>query len=65
MQQLKQHHLANLDTCWSYRKVARKVQTGTTTVVDKEAWDETVIVTPAKKAWDEKVLVKEGYWEYK
>ena len=65
MQQLKQHNLANAGVCGSYRKVARKVQTGTTTVVDKEAWDETVIVTPAKKAWDEKVLVKEGYWEYK
>ena len=59
------HFLANLETCWSYRTVKKKIQTGTTTVVDKEAWDETVIVTPAKEAWDEKVLVKKGYWEYK
>lgn len=64
MQQLKQHHLANLDTCWSYRKVARKVQTGTTTVVDKEAWDEVKVITPAKPAWDEKVE-DGGHWEYK
>lgn len=51
-------HFLDSDTCSSYKKVAKTVQTGTTTVVDKEAWDETVIVTPAKKAWDEKVLVK-------
>lgn len=67
MQQLEQHFLAGTNndgthSCWSYRKEARTVQTGTTTVVDKEAYDETVVV---KKAWDEKVLVKEGYWEYK
>ena len=62
MQQISQHWVENPNTCWSYRKEARTVQTGTTTVVDKEAYDETVVV---KKAWDEKVLVKEGYWEYK
>lgn len=62
MQQLEQHHLANLDTCWSYRAVDKQIQTGTTTVVDKEAYDETVVV---KEAWDEEVLVSEGYWEYK
>ena len=67
MQQLEQHFLAGTNndgthSCWSYRKEARTVQTGTTTVVDKEAYDETVVV---KEAWDEKVLVKEGYWEYK
>lgn len=55
-------HYVDNDSCWSYRGVKEKVQTGTTTVVDKEAYDETVVV---KKAWDEKVLVKEGYWEYK
>lgn len=54
MQQLEQHHLAGIHPdgtrdCWSYRKVARKVQTGTTTVVDKEAWDD---------------IIKNGYWEY-
>lgn len=59
---LEQHYLANLDTCWSYHTVEKQIQTGTKTVVDKEAYDETVVV---KKAWDEKVLVKEGYWEYK
>lgn len=62
MQQISQHWVENPNTCWSYRKEARTVQTGTTTVVDKEAYDETVVV---KKAWDEKVLVKKGYWEYK
>lgn len=61
-QQLKQHYLANLDTCWSAHTANKQIQTGTTTVVDKEAYDETVVV---KEAWDEKVLVKEGYWEYK
>ena len=63
----KQHFLAGIQadgshTCWSYRTVKKQIQTGTTTVVDKEAYDETVVV---KEAWDEKVLVKEGYWEYK
>lgn len=55
-------HYVDNDSCWSYRGVKEKVQTGTTTVVDKEAYDETVVV---KKAWDEEVLVKKGYWEYK
>ena len=59
--QLEQHFLAN-ENCGSYRYKKGKVQIGTTTVVDKEAYDETVVV---KEAWDEKVLVKEGYWEYK
>ena len=49
MQQLEQHFLENAGVCGSYRKVARKVQTGTTTVVDKEAWDD---------------IIKNGYWEY-
>lgn len=61
-QQLMYHHLANEDTCWSAHTAKKQIQTGTKTVVDKEAYDETVVV---KKAWDEKVLVKEGYWEYK
>ncbi|MGN1433302.1 MAG: sigma-70 family RNA polymerase sigma factor [Ruminococcus sp.] len=38
----------------SYRVVKTSVQVGTKTVVDKEAWDETVTVT-----------IKDGYWEYK
>lgn len=62
--QLEQHFLANLETCWSYRAVKKQVQTGTTTVVDKEAWDEVKVITPAKPAWDEKVE-DGGHWEYK
>lgn len=67
--QMKWHFLDS-DTCVSYRKVAKKVQTGTKTVTDKEgyyktetvkdAWTETVVV---KEAWTEKVLVKEGYYK--
>ena len=63
-------HFHDSDTCVSYRKVAKKVQTGTQTVTDKEgyyktetvkdAWTETVTV---KEAWTEKVLVKEGYYK--
>ena len=63
-QQLKQHHLANLDTCWSAHTAKKQIQTGTTTVVDKEAWDEVKVITPAKPAWDEKVE-DGGHWEYK
>lgn len=62
--QLEQHFLANLETCWSYRAVDKQIQTGTTTVVDKEAWDEVKVITPAKPAWDEKVE-DGGHWEYK
>lgn len=61
---LKAHHLANLDTCWSYHTADKQIQTGTTTVVDKEAWDEVKIITPAKPAWDEKVE-DGGHYEYK
>ena len=61
--QLKQHYHDN-DTCVSYRKEAKTIQTGTTTVIDKEAYDETIIVTPAKEAWDETVE-DGGHWEYK
>ena len=43
------HFLANLETCWSYRTVKKKIQTGTTTVVDKKAYDD---------------IIKNGYWEY-
>lgn len=67
--QMKWHFLDS-DTCVSYKVVSKKVQTGTTTVVDKEgyyktetvkdAWTETVVV---KEAWTEKVLVKEGYYK--
>ena len=62
--QLEQHFLANLETCWSYRAVDKQIQTGTTTVVDKEAWDEVKVITPAKPAWDEKVE-DGGHYEYK
>ncbi|MGN0491156.1 sigma-70 family RNA polymerase sigma factor [Ruminococcus sp.] len=55
-------HYMSTDDCWSYHTADKQIQTGTTTVVDKEAYDETVVV---KEAWDEKVLVSEGYWEYK
>lgn len=42
-----------------------KVQTGTKTVVDKEAWDETVTVTVEEGHWETKtVVVEEGHWEY-
>lgn len=61
---LKAHHLANLDTCWSYHTADKQIQTGTTTVVDKEAWDEVKVITPAKPAWDEKVE-DGGHYEYK
>lgn len=61
---LTKHHLENLETCWSYHTVKKQVQTGTTTVVDKEAWDEVKVITPAKPAWDEKVE-DGGHWEYK
>lgn len=47
-QQLKQHFLANLETCWSAHTETRKVQTGTT-VVDIPAYDD---------------IIKNGYWEY-
>ncbi|GEM_PF-6724990 len=45
----KAHFLANLDTCWSYRAVDKQIQTGSTTVVDKPAYDN---------------IIKNGYWEY-
>lgn len=61
--QMKWHFLDS-DTCGSYRKEAKKVQTGTKTVIDTPAWDEEIIVTPAKKAWDETVE-DGGHWEYK
>lgn len=63
-------HFFDSDTCVSYKTCKEKVQTGTTTVVDKEgyyktetvkdAWTETVVV---KKAWTEKVLIKKGYYK--
>lgn len=62
--QMTQHHLENEDTCWSYKVLSRKVQTGTETIVDTPAWDEEIVVTPAKKAWDETVE-DGGHWEYK
>lgn len=59
-----QHFLENEDTCWSYKTYERQVQTGTKTVIDTPAWDEEIVVTPAKKAWDETVE-DGGHWEYK
>ena len=57
-------HMVNSDgKCFSWYTKDEKVQTGTKTVVDQEAWDETVVVTPAKEAWDEKVE-NGGHWEY-
>lgn len=52
------------DTCVSYKTCKEKVQVGTETVVDTPAWDEEIVVTPAKKAWDETVE-DGGHWEYK
>lgn len=52
------------DTCVSYKTCKEKVQVGTETVVDTQAWDEEIVVTPAKKAWDETVE-DGGHWEYK
>lgn len=55
---MKQHKLNGEAT--GYHNDYIQVQTGTKTVVDKEAWTETVVV---KEAWTEKVLVKEaGYY---
>lgn len=59
----KAHYMAT-DDCWSYRTVKKQIQTGSTTVVDKEAWDEVKVITPAKPAWDEKVE-DGGHYEYK
>ena len=59
-----QHFLENEDTCWSYKTYERQVQTGTKTIIDTPAWDEEIVVTPAKKAWDETVE-DGGHWEYK
>ena len=66
----REQHFLDSDTCGSYRKEAKKVQTGTKTVTDKEgyyktvtekeAWTETVVV---KEAWTEKVKVKDGYYK--
>ena len=42
-------HFLDSDTCSSYKKVAKTIQTGTTTVVDKPAYDD---------------IIKNGYWEY-
>lgn len=63
-------HFFDSDTCVSYKTCKEKVQTGTTTVVDKEgyyktetvkdAWTETITV---KEAWTEKVKVKDGYYK--
>lgn len=57
-------HFFDSDTCVSWRTVHKKVQVGTETIIDTPAWDEEIIVTPAKKAWDETVE-DGGHWEYK
>ena len=73
-QQLMYHHLANEDTCWSAHTETRQVQTGTTTVIDKEGYYRTEKVKDGGHY--ETKVVKEGYyktekvkdgghWEYK
>lgn len=57
-------HFLDSDTCASYHTDDRQVQVGTETIIDTPAWDEEIVVTPAKKAWDEKVE-DGGHWEYK
>lgn len=57
-------HFLDSDTCVSYRLVEERVQVGTETIIDTPAWDEEIVVTPAKKAWDETVE-DGGHWEYK
>lgn len=54
---MKQHHLNGEET--GYHNDYVQVQTGTKTVIDKEAWTETVIV---KEAWTEKKLIREAGW---
>ena len=72
--QLEQHYLANLETCWSYKTLKRQVQTGTTTVVDKEGYYKTEKVKDGghyetkvvKKGYYKTEKVKDGgHWEYK
>lgn len=57
-------HFLDSDTCVSYHTDDKQVQVGTETIIDTPAWDEEIVVTPAKKAWDEKVE-DGGHWEYK
>lgn len=57
-------HFLDSDTCVSYYTTDKQVQVGTETIIDTPAWDEEIVVTPAKKAWDEKVE-DGGHWEYK
>ena len=57
-------HFLDSDTCVSYKTCKEKIQVGTETIVDTPAWDEEIVVTPAKKAWDETVE-DGGHWEYK
>lgn len=57
-------HFFDSDTCASYHTDDKQVQVGTETIIDTPAWDEEIVVTPAKKAWDEKVE-DGGHWEYK
>ena len=57
-------HFLDSDTCVSYHTEDKQVQVGTETIIDTPAWDEEIVVTPAKKAWDEKVE-DGGHWEYK
>lgn len=57
-------HFLDSDTCVSYKTCKEKIQVGTETVVDTPAWDEEIVVTPAKEAWDETVE-DGGHWEYK
>ena len=67
-------HFLGSDTCVSYRKVAKKVQTGTQTVTDKEGYYKTETVKDGghyetktvKKGYYKTEKVKDGgHWEYK
>lgn len=57
-------HFLDSDTCISYHTADKQVQVGTETIIDTPAWDEEIVVTPAKPAWDETVE-DGGHWEYK
>lgn len=58
------NHFLDSDTCISYHAEKVTVQVGIETIIDTPAWDEEIVVTPAKKAWDETVE-DGGHWEYK
>lgn len=72
--QKQQHFETNEDTCWSWRTVDKKVQTGTQTVTDKEGYYKTETVKDGghyetktvKEGYYKTEKVKDGgHWEYK